>query len=234
MNVQVIGTRNIKERFFKRRRTKFIFFKTTNKRANIRFEKLLAYLISSFPFWRTESNTFTKIFFPVPFTKFSCQIYVSRLIKSSVYDPLYSLQPYSVDQPEVSYSYVRIQICSWHHNNLFPVEQNFSTISGFHHEVDEICALLQNYAAHSDNSLPTFRDNLSIPSSSLKNPRRMGRIGCPETSVKNCDYTLRNFAEERRSANCITSSATSSIQSYSTFSTYGLLFPTTPTLQIQF
>jgi len=30
-------------------------------------------------------------------------------------------------------------------------------ISGFHSEVDDICALLGNYAAYSGNSLPTFR-----------------------------------------------------------------------------
>jgi len=27
----------------------------------------------------------------------------------------------------------------------------------------------------------------------------MGPIGCPETSVRNCHYTLRNIAQERRS-----------------------------------
>lgn len=34
-------------------------------------------------------------------------------------------------------------------------------ISGFHHEVDEICALLGNYAAYSGNLLPAFQDSLS-------------------------------------------------------------------------
>jgi hypothetical protein len=37
-------------------------------------------------------------------------------------------------------------------------------ISGFHGDVDEICALLGHYAASSSNPLPTFRDNLSVPS----------------------------------------------------------------------
>jgi hypothetical protein len=36
-------------------------------------------------------------------------------------------------------------------------------ISGFRHEVDENCALLGCYAMCSGNSLPTFRDNLSVP-----------------------------------------------------------------------
>jgi len=35
-------------------------------------------------------------------------------------------------------------------------------ISGLGREVGEICALPGHYAAYSDNSLPTFRDNLSL------------------------------------------------------------------------
>jgi hypothetical protein len=43
-------------------------------------------------------------------------------------------------------------------------------ISGFHHKVDESQVLLSYYAASSGNLLPTFRDNLSVPSSEVKNP----------------------------------------------------------------
>jgi len=35
--------------------------------------------------------------------------------------------------------------------------------------IDENCALLGYYAASSGNSSPTFRDNLSVPSSKVKN-----------------------------------------------------------------
>jgi hypothetical protein len=35
-------------------------------------------------------------------------------------------------------------------------------ISGFRHDVDEICALLGYYAATNGNSLRTFRDNVSV------------------------------------------------------------------------
>jgi len=45
-------------------------------------------------------------------------------------------------------------------------------ILGFRREVDEICALLGYYAECSDNFLPTFRDNLSVPSSRVKNSKR--------------------------------------------------------------
>jgi len=67
-------------------------------------------------------------------------------------------------------------------------------ISGFCREVDENCALLGYYAASSGNSLRTFRGNLSVPSS-----RANGPIGCPEKSVTNYQYSLRNDAEERSS-----------------------------------
>jgi len=39
-------------------------------------------------------------------------------------------------------------------------------ISVFRREVGESCTLLSNYAASSGNSLQTFRDDLSVPSSS--------------------------------------------------------------------
>jgi len=48
----------------------------------------------------------------------------------------------------------------------------------------------------SGNSLPTFRVNLSFPSSRTR-PLKIGPIGCPKTSVKNYHCTLRNITEER-------------------------------------
>jgi hypothetical protein len=45
-------------------------------------------------------------------------------------------------------------------------------ISGFRRDVDKICALLGHYAASCGNCVPTFRDNVSVPSSKVKNPRR--------------------------------------------------------------
>jgi hypothetical protein len=62
-------------------------------------------------------------------------------------------------------------------------------ISGYSREIDDNCTLLGFYAASSSNFLLTFRDNLSVP--------QMGRIGCPETSLINYHYLLRNNAEER-------------------------------------
>jgi len=46
---------------------------------------------------------------------------------------------------------------------------------------DDMCALMICYAACSGNSLPKFRDDLSVPSSKVK----MRPISCPETPVRN-------------------------------------------------
>jgi hypothetical protein len=47
-------------------------------------------------------------------------------------------------------------------------------ISGFHRETDENCAFLGYLAASSGNSLPTFRDKLSVPSSRHYWPLKIG------------------------------------------------------------
>jgi hypothetical protein len=60
-------------------------------------------------------------------------------------------------------------------------------------------ALLGCYAASVGYSLPTFRENLLVPSSMIKNPLKMGPIGCPETSIRNYQYPPRNSPEERHS-----------------------------------
>jgi hypothetical protein len=43
------------------------------------------------------------------------------------------------------------------------------------------------------------RFNKSVPSSGFEGTLRMGPIGCPETSVRNYHYSLRNNPEERSS-----------------------------------
>jgi len=49
-------------------------------------------------------------------------------------------------------------------------EQQISlyVVSGFRSDVDKNLALLGYYAAHGGNFLPTVRDNISAPSSSVK------------------------------------------------------------------
>ena len=72
---------------------------------------------------------------------------------------------------------------------------------------DEICSILGYDAVYSGNSLSTFRGNLSVPSSGVNKsktsciswPLNRGSIVCPETSVRNYHYTLRNNHEEHRS-----------------------------------
>ena len=48
-------------------------------------------------------------------------------------------------------------------------EAELSVISGFDRQVDEASTLLGCYATCCVNSLPTFRDSLSVPSSRVKN-----------------------------------------------------------------
>ena len=79
--------------------------------------------------------------------------------------------------------------------------------SDFRREADGNCTLLGYYGVSSSNLLPTFRDNLSVSSSGIKNPKlvldscplQMETIGRPETSVRDNHYLLRNNPEERSS-----------------------------------
>jgi len=86
------------------------------------------------------------------------------------------------------------------------VRRYWCVISGFHHKVDENCALLGYYAASSGNFLPTFQDTLWFPSLEVEKTKglyswslKIEPIGCPETSVISYHYCLRNNPEERSS-----------------------------------
>jgi hypothetical protein len=72
----------------------------------------------------------------------------------------------------------------------------------------EICTLSRYYAEFSGNSFPTFRETLFVPFSAVKKSKKkpwiswflkMGLIRCPDMSVRNYNYTLRNIPEGRRS-----------------------------------
>jgi len=71
-------------------------------------------------------------------------------------------------------------------------------IAGFRREVDDSCFRLAYYAASNGYSLPTFRATYH---SYLQGAFEDGMIGCPETWVRNCHYSLRNNPEERISHN---------------------------------
>ena len=51
------------------------------------------------------------------------------------------------------------------------------------------------------NFLQTFQDNLSVPSSGVRDswPLEMEPVGCPETSVRNYQYSLCKNPEARNS-----------------------------------
>ena len=64
----------------------------------------------------------------------------------------------------------------------------------------ENCALLGSHAPSNGYFLPKFRNNLSVPSPGFKNLTDsrtlvMTPICCPETSVINYHYSVRNNAE---------------------------------------
>jgi len=68
-------------------------------------------------------------------------------------------------------------------------------ISGFHRDVDGICALLVCWAAYSGSFLT---DILGQPIGSIFKGQELP-ITPEETSVSNCHSTLRNMVEERGS-----------------------------------
>jgi hypothetical protein len=77
-----------------------------------------------------------------------------------------------------------------------------SVILGFRRDIGELGAPRGYYAASIGSPLPTFRDNVSVPSWRIKKSRRPLKseaIRCPETSVKDYHSMLRNNPEERRS-----------------------------------
>jgi hypothetical protein len=74
------------------------------------------------------------------------------------------------------------------------IKKFFCVISDFRREAEENCALQGHYAASCGTFLPTFRDNLSVPSSAVEDPK-----DCPETSASSYHYSLRNDADQRSS-----------------------------------
>jgi hypothetical protein len=77
-------------------------------------------------------------------------------------------------------------------------------VTSFRRDVYELCALLGYYAASNGNTLPTFRDIVSVLSSRIKKPwtswtLKMLLIRCSETSVKDYHSTMYNIPEKRRS-----------------------------------
>jgi hypothetical protein len=74
----------------------------------------------------------------------------------------------------------RLRICRQTANNW----TQLAVISGFLRDVDDVCALLGYYAASCGNCLLTFRDNVSVPSSRVKGPRRKDTFGRFQSQAK--------------------------------------------------
>lgn len=81
--------------------------------------------------------------------------------------------------------------------------KSLCVISGFRRDVKEIFATLGCYAAWNGNSIQTFQDNVSVPSSGAKQskgnwPSKKGPSDFSETSVWSYHSTLLKIPEERR------------------------------------
>jgi len=78
------------------------------------------------------------------------------------------------------------------------MDLGLNVISGFRRDVAENCVLLDYYEERSSgNFFQRFRTTYrSHPQGLRSRTLRMGPIGCPETSVRNCHYSLRNNPEE--------------------------------------
>jgi hypothetical protein len=71
-------------------------------------------------------------------------------------------------------------------------------ISGFRRKIDENCAHLGYYSASSGNFLPMFWDNLSVPSSGVKNPILLDDFGflSPEVGTDNLSRNVGKNSNE--------------------------------------
>ena len=70
-------------------------------------------------------------------------------------------------------------------------------LSGLHHEVDELYALLGCYAACGGNSLLTFQDNLSVPLQGSRRPRRITLERWDRQVVQKRQYGITTIRCER-------------------------------------
>jgi hypothetical protein len=68
----------------------------------------------------------------------------------------------------------------------------YCVISGFRREINDNRALLGHYAARGVDSLQKSVNNLSAPTSGVK---QLGPTGCPEISDRNYQYSLYNDPE---------------------------------------
>jgi hypothetical protein len=94
---------------------------------------------------------------------------------------------------------MKLRVLYLEHHNLTCM------ISGFLCEVEENVFNRGYYFTSIVHSLPTLRDSLSVPYSTvghnLKVSLKIGPISCPEMSVSNYHFSLRNNPEERGSHN---------------------------------
>jgi hypothetical protein len=82
-------------------------------------------------------------------------------------------------------------------------------ISGFCRDADEICALLGCYVASSGNSIPTFRDNQSVPPSRVKKSKKIHFLNIEDET----DRLSRNIGMEFTALPCVISQKSADLMS---------------------
>jgi hypothetical protein len=88
--------------------------------------------------------------------------------------------------------------------------------SGFRRGVDQICALLRYYAAYRGNSLWTFRDNLSVPSSRVRKSKKKNTTICCGISQKSADLKPLQIHNWRPSSHLMLMKSNSILQPFAT------------------
>jgi hypothetical protein len=104
-------------------------------------------------------------------------IYITRLATNEIFSPSNKIRrevgranDLSARRYTDSYQQEARKLLSYKAGHTAAYRENICALMkefclGFRREVNKNCALLGHYAASSGNSLPTFRNNLSVPSS---------------------------------------------------------------------
>jgi hypothetical protein len=83
----------------------------------------------------------------------------------------------------------------------------FCVSSDFRRKVDENCAVLDHYAAHSGSSLPTFWYTLTFQSSLVKKIKKIPKLSSRVMSQKSADFKTRLVCFAKENLLCCDSSS---------------------------
>ena len=95
-----------------------------------------------------------------------------------------------------------MHVCMYVYICMYTHTTHSCVILGLRRELEDTCVILNYYAASGGILVPAFRDNLSLSSFGVKNPKDLLDslplpTVCPETSVRYYHYLLPNNPDER-------------------------------------